>query len=132
MGADGEGHYLIAQESGNSHLVAELSKSPKTLYDLWTEYIVGSGGRKAAKNFSAKERTRVKDNYYRRKKFWKKVETMIKSGMSSGEAIDRIYQAYGRKSTVSAIVKKLIRDEKGGGPALLQTITKYEYSGRTA
>ena len=39
---------------------ATLSRVPRTLHLLWTEYEVGIGGRKAAKDFTAHERGKEK------------------------------------------------------------------------
>lgn len=53
-------------------LVAKLSDCPRQLHDLWLEYEVGFTGRKAAKDFTDKERGADKYRYYRRNVFWLK------------------------------------------------------------
>ena len=47
-----------------------LSWTPRSLYDLWAEYEIGIGGRKAAKDFTAAERGRVKRTYHLRRLYW--------------------------------------------------------------
>jgi hypothetical protein len=42
-----------------------LSLNPKSLFDLWDEYLHAIGGRKPARLFSHSERGRVKYNYSR-------------------------------------------------------------------
>ena len=44
---------------------AELTPMPRTLYDLWQEYQVGIGGRKAARLFTPQERGRCKFKHSR-------------------------------------------------------------------
>ena len=39
----------------------------RTLYDLWNEYVIGIGGRKPAREFTATDRGKLKYKYYRRK-----------------------------------------------------------------
>ena len=43
-----------------------LSRSPKSLYDLWDEWIFGIGENKAAKDLSPTERGKVKFKFSRR------------------------------------------------------------------
>lgn len=39
---------------------ASLSRTPRTIHALWQEYEFGTGGRKAAKDFTMAERGKVK------------------------------------------------------------------------
>jgi hypothetical protein len=55
-------------------LVAELSKTPKTLNGLWTEYHYGIGGLKPAKDFTPSERGRCKKTYSQRKAVWDSID----------------------------------------------------------
>src|SRR6056300_797811 len=58
---------------------AILSKSPKNLYLLWTEYVVGLGGRKAARHFTRKERGgKTKYLFYKRNLVWKKIKDCLR------------------------------------------------------
>ena len=41
-------------------LIAQLSKCPRNLHELWKEYEFGSGGFKAAKDFTEKERGQIR------------------------------------------------------------------------
>ncbi len=43
---------------------ASLSPCPRNLYDLWTEYTVGLGGRKPASQFSHCERGKSRHNFF--------------------------------------------------------------------
>jgi hypothetical protein len=71
------------------------------LYDLWTEYIHGIGGRKPASQFSHGERAKVKHKYFRRNIVWKMVLKMVNSGLTSDAAIDRIYVVYGAQMSTT-------------------------------
>ena len=64
-GTNGEDAPLVAARRPE----AQLSKRPKDLYTLWTEYTHGLGGLKAARDLSPVERGAVKQKYYRRKAF---------------------------------------------------------------
>ena len=94
---------------------AKLSKSPNDLYVLWQEYQFGVGGRKAAKDFTYSEKGQNRFAYSRRKVFWDVVEKMMSRGFTSGAAIDKIYQVYGPRLSVTVIIKLLRQDRKTGG-----------------
>ena len=49
---------------------AVLSACPRTLYELLDEYVIGIGGSKPAREFTATERGKCKYKYYRRKILW--------------------------------------------------------------
>ena len=66
----------------------------KSLYALWSEYEFGLANHKAAKDFNAVERGRVKYVYHRRKVVWDQVTEMVRSGWSAHEACDIIYDVY--------------------------------------
>ena len=51
-------------------------------------------------------------NYYKRNIFWSLVVEMVHRGRSTNEAIDTIYQAYGYKTSITHIIKKLQEDKK--------------------
>ena len=55
--------------STEAHLVPELSSRPKFLQELWKEWLVGTTGKKAAKDFTFAERGKVKSKYSFRKVF---------------------------------------------------------------
>jgi hypothetical protein len=95
--------------------IARLSKCPRSLHELWKEYQVGTGGYKAAKDFTAQERGADKSKYYRRNVFWTKVHELILAGYSSDQACDLIYRCYGRGCSVTNIINKMIADKKEGG-----------------
>jgi hypothetical protein len=103
-------------------LVASLGSCPRTLHDLWVEWEFGTAGKKAAKNFTAQERGKNKYKFYLRKFFWKQVSEMVRSGMSAQVACDKIYEVYGVRAPVSAILKKLQRDSRTGGHPALRTL----------
>jgi len=99
-------------------LVATLSKCPRDLYVLWTEYEVGLAGRKPARLFTAHERGKVKFKYSRRKVVWDAIDRMIRSGSTSDIAVDSIYNVHGRNKSVSEIIQCLRNDGPQGHPNL--------------
>jgi hypothetical protein len=90
---------------------ATLSDRPKDLYELWQEWIDGIGDRKAAKNFTSKERNNttggLKQKFYRRLLVWKTQARLIDGGMSVAAANDRIHTITGA-ATVTGVINKLI------------------------
>ena len=96
----------------NTGNCAKLIRNPKSLYVLWNEYEFGIAGRRPAKTFSKEERGRDRYNYYKRNIFWSLVVEMVRRGRSANEAIDTIYQAYGYKTSITHIIKKLQDDKK--------------------
>lgn len=94
------------------HPPALLSAHPRTLHNLWAEWEIGIGGRKAARNFSAHERGRVKHKFTRRKVFWDAVRWQVRLGHTAEVAIDRIYDLYGRNRSVTYILNALRRDRR--------------------
>jgi hypothetical protein len=96
-------------------LVAELSRGPKTLFDLWIEYAFGIGGRKAAKDFTSFERGKNRFAYCRRKIVWDCISKHVNAGFLAATAIDRILECYGRNQNVSAIITAMVADKKAGG-----------------
>ena len=51
---------------------------------------------------------------------WQKVSDLVRGGFTAESACDRIYSVYGASSTVSDIIKALIRDKKNGGHRALR------------
>ena len=99
---------------------ATLSKNPKTLHSLWREFEEGLGGRKAAKMFTARQRGRVKQMYYRRKVVWDTVAVLVRAGYTAETAVERIYDTYGQNQSVTKIIKRMLADKRGGGHPNLQ------------
>ncbi|KAG6956282.1 hypothetical protein JG688_00011502 [Phytophthora aleatoria] len=96
-------------------LVARLSKRPKDLFELWHEYQFGCGGLKPANDATAVERGLNKFACSRRKVFWNVVANLVRSGFTSGTAIDKVYDVYGRQLSVSSVFVALRTDRKRGG-----------------
>ena len=94
----------------NPLVLAELSPTPRNLYTLWEEYMVGIGGRKPARMFSRQERGRCKHKYHRRKIVWDRIALLINAGLTSHMACDRIYDVYGHGATVTTIINALKKD----------------------
>ena len=63
----------------SQEILPTLVKCPKTLNVLWQEWEFGLNGRKAAKDFTARERGNVRFTYHRRKVFWEKVSELIRA-----------------------------------------------------
>jgi hypothetical protein len=101
---------------------AKLSGCPRSLHDLWLEYEFGFNGRKAAKDFTEKERGADKYRYYRRNVFWMKVSEMIRAGFTAERACDKIYSVYGARLPITRIINAMIRDKKDGGHPELRVI----------
>jgi hypothetical protein len=96
-------------------LVAELSRAPKTIFDVWMEYAFGIGGRKPAKDFTSLERGANRFAYCRRKVVWDCISKHVNAGFLAATAIDRILECYGRNQNVSAIITAMVNDKKRGG-----------------
>ena len=101
--------------SGHS-AAPSLSPNPKNLFQLWREYQVGIGGRKAARLFSQSERGgKVKHKYCRRKVIWSLVSGLVRQGgFTSDTAIDLIYTVYGQQTSVTNIINSIKKDQKDG------------------
>jgi hypothetical protein len=69
------GDYLAL--AANPSPMAKLSKTPKTLHNLWAEWTTGIGGNKAAKDFTPAERGRVRQEYSQRKVAWEKNSQLV-------------------------------------------------------
>ncbi len=87
-GAAGQGNddtrtVAVIPAIAGHNAAASLSPNPRTLYDLWREYEVGIGGRKAAKLFSYSERGKVKHKYSRRKVIWLMVSGLVQLGITA-------------------------------------------------
>ena len=95
--------------------LANLYRSPKSLFDLWQEYQFGLNGEKPAKDFNSQERGKNKSMYYRRKVFWDIIRNLGNAGFTSDVAIDKVYDVYGRGTSVTAILLMMVRDRKTGG-----------------
>jgi hypothetical protein len=89
-----------------------LSRNPRTLYIVWQEFEFGIGGRKAAREFTAAERGKVKYAYHRRKVVWDKIAEKIRAGWTANAAIDEIYVRYGKGTSVTKIINQMRRDRQ--------------------
>jgi hypothetical protein len=92
---------------------------PRTLYDLWVEYQTGIGGRKAARDFTARERGANKYRYYQRKHVWNIVANLVNARVQARVAVDRIYSHSGASKPVTRIIKDMMQDKRNGGLPLL-------------
>ena len=81
---------------------------------LWQEYMLGIGGRKLAKDFTAYERGQDKCRYCRRKIFWDLVAENVRAQRLATDVIDSIYAAYGSSLSVTAIINRIRKDKKNG------------------
>ena len=94
---------------------ALLSKCPKTLYDLWKEYVFGFSGNKLAREFNRHERGAVRHLYSKRLIVWKLADDLVRMGYTVDGAIDRIYSVYGHKTSNIILIRMIIADKKVGG-----------------
>jgi hypothetical protein len=99
-----------ANNNPNPTNPATLSPHLRTLHQMWQEYEIGIGGRKAARLFLAVERGRVKYTYHRRKVLWDAVQFQVLAGHTAELGIDRIYTVYGKNTTVSRIINRMRQD----------------------
>ena len=106
-----------AQQEGTQP--ATLSRSPRTLAELWEEYQFGIGGRKPAKNWlpaeSGNTRHGIKQKYYRRKMVWLTIEKLMERGDTRDAAINKIRSAYGWRASVTKIIDSIIANHQNGG-----------------
>ena len=96
---------------------ASLSRCPRSLFDLWTEYVYGIGGNKAAKDFNYKERGHCKYIYCKRKVVWDAIDHLVRSrpNYTAIMAIDEIHHCYGQGLSVTAIINLMKKDKARGG-----------------
>ena len=102
-------------QPGPANVLSTLSPLPRTLYDLWVEYQTGIGGRKAARDFTARERGADKYRFYRRKHVWDIITNLVNAGVQARVAVDRIYSHYGANKPVTRIIKDIMQDKRNGG-----------------
>ena len=95
--------------------MVELSRRPKSLEALWKEYMDGIDGNKPARDYTPAERGANKCLYSRRKVFWDCIDTHCKMGFEWRVAVNRVYEAYGRKLSVTKILLAMTRDKAIGG-----------------
>jgi hypothetical protein len=61
------------------------------------------------------ERGHVKHKYSLRKVFWDQVVKMIRHGYTAHMAVDRIYEVYGTRDSVTKILQQMKNDWRRGG-----------------
>ena len=72
-----------------------------------------------AKDFYSQERGENNSMYCRRKTFWDIIRKLVDAGYKSYAAIDKVYEVYGRGTSVNTILVVMARDRKiGGNPNL--------------
>ena len=91
---------------------AVLSPRPPNLHVLWEEFVRGVGPNKAARDFTPRERGRVKQQYSHRRVFWDVVDRMLRRdpGLTAAAAIDTIYGIYGQGLPVTRIIRRIKDD----------------------
>jgi hypothetical protein len=105
----------VATLNGVGAAPAVLSPTPRNLFELWQEYQVGIGGRKAARLFTSRERGgKSKYKYHRRLVIWRVISGLVRGGMTADAAIDSIYAIYGHQTNVTIIINR-IRKQKNDG-----------------
>jgi hypothetical protein len=96
-------------------MMATLMPTPRSLHDLWSEYLHGVGGRKPARLFSYTERGGCsKHRYSRRKIVWDTLSGLVRQGHTLEIAIDKIYGVFGGQTCVTKIIDGLKGDKKEG------------------
>ena len=95
------------EEEEGGGVEALLMSRPRTCHDLWQEYMFGGPGRKPAKDFTPAERGKVKHTYSMRRPLYEKVAELVRSGMSSTVACDRVYEAYGHSQPLTHVLRRM-------------------------
>ena len=111
----GEGTAEIVGRS-TKRCPARLLKLVRTLNILWHEWTLGLEGNLPAKDFNSSERGKVKFLYSRRMHVWRCISRHIHAGMTAEIAIDRIYQCFGHRLSVTGIIKAFQNSIKQHGP----------------
>lgn len=93
-------------------LNVQLSKRPKNLFELWTEWTHGLGGNKPVSEWTAAERGSSKQAIWRRRLFWDCVRNHVNANYTSMTAINKIYGVYGRTKSVTAILTAMHADKR--------------------
>ena len=114
-----QGHrqQVVAEDEENQEggiAAATLAPHLRTLIDLWHEYYTGIGGRRAAKDWTTREKGRKgwKQKYYRRNCIWQIQERLVRSGMTPNEACAKLRQTYGLGLSVTKIIDRIIEDRQ--------------------
>ena len=106
----------LANIQGDAPGSATLSAHPRTLMELWEEWMHGIGGRKAARLFTSAERNnrqgKIKQRYYRRNILWKLMDSMIRAGDTPQAVSHKIRQAYGFRSSITQITNRYNYDKR--------------------
>jgi hypothetical protein len=93
---------------------AKLVPQPRTLMELWMEYMQGINGNKPARDFTARERNNchdgTKQKYFRRKVVWVMIDQKVREGMTAGAACHAIRSAYGFQLSVTQIINMMMYD----------------------
>ena len=61
-------------------------------------------------------------DYAKRNLVWQAIAKLVTQGYSADSAIDKIYDVYGRSTSVTKIIKRLQEDKKNGGNDALREI----------
>jgi hypothetical protein len=69
---------------------------------------------KPASEFTREERGKDKHKFHRRKVLWDAIGKLVRAGLTSQVAIDRIHAVYGRNQSITCIIERIKEDEKNG------------------
>jgi Transcriptional activator of glycolytic enzymes len=107
----------VAVQMVNNHLgdpKAVLAATPRTLHHIWDEWTTGLNGNKPASEFTRVERGKDKHKFHRRKVLWDAIGKLVRAGLTSQVAIDRIHAVYGRNQSITCIIERIKEDKKNG------------------
>ena len=102
--------------------MSNLTRNPSTLHEIWNEWEFGIGNRKAAKDFTIRERGSCKYAYHRRKVVWDTITQRVRCDWNASEVCNTIYTVYGFNSSVTSIINRMRKDRKYGGNPALRTL----------
>ena len=101
------------------------TNNPRSLHLLWQDYKFGINDKKPAERFTREERNKKenKQKYYHRNPFSQTIARLVRGGLTSEVAIERIYSVYGYNSSTNKIMTAMVKDkhrETGGLPSNLR------------
>ena len=75
---------------------------------------MGMEGKKAAKDFTQAKRGKNESGYLYRKVFRDKVGKLVRAGHTADRACNLIYEAYGQRTGITEILRRMKIDRKAG------------------
>mmetsp|Transcript_23771 Transcript_23771/g.67202 ORF Transcript_23771/g.67202 Transcript_23771/m.67202 type:complete len:349 (-) Transcript_23771:70-1116(-) len=89
-----------------------LCRKPENLFTVWQEFTLGICGSKPAYKFTKSEINlkHIKTRYCQRKPTWDVIRAMIKKGFTAEQAIEKIYEVYGKDIALRTLLNRIVKD----------------------